>query len=127
MPMMPANSGTIVAELPEQTFDRFREEGKRQGASVEELASYAVVYCVADLAGDRIAADDLPRPPRGSRRFGRTRLTVMLQPFASDVLEQESQRLGLSAEELVVAAITYYVDDADSGRLAHKLPPQPDR
>jgi hypothetical protein len=63
---------------------------------------------------------------------GRT-LTLSLDGFAWEALEQERVRLGVSLEELVSFSVLYYLADSDSGRLARRItaspyldPPPPD-
>jgi hypothetical protein len=50
------------------------------------------------------------------------RLTVDLDPFAWEALEEESAQLGVPLEELASFAVLYYLADRDSGRIARRLP-----
>lgn len=49
-------------------------------------------------------------------------LRVHLSDFAWEALEEESTRLDVTIEELVGFSVLYYVADADSGRIARRLP-----
>lgn len=51
------------------------------------------------------------------------RLTLQLDEFGSQTLEQESARLGVTEEELMRFALLYYLADLDSGRIARTIPP----
>jgi hypothetical protein len=62
-------------------------------------------------------------PPVGQRDRGSERtLSLRLDPFGWEALEQESNRLGVSQEELVGFAVMYYLADADSGRITRRPP-----
>jgi len=50
------------------------------------------------------------------------RLTIGLEPFAWEALEQEAARLKVSVEELASFGVLYYLADGDSGRIARRLP-----
>jgi hypothetical protein len=54
------------------------------------------------------------------------RLTLDIDTFAWEALEEESAQQGVSIEELASFAILYYLADSDSGRIARRLP-QPQR
>ncbi len=49
-------------------------------------------------------------------------LQVHLSDFAWQALEEESARLNVTIEELVGFSVLYYIADADSGRIARRLP-----
>jgi hypothetical protein len=51
------------------------------------------------------------------------RLSLQLDEFGSQALEQESARLGVSEEELMRFALLYYLADVDSGRVARSIRP----
>lgn len=53
------------------------------------------------------------------------RLTIDLDGFAWEALEQESARLGVPVAELARFAVLYYLADGDSDRIARRLPPDP--
>ena len=48
-------------------------------------------------------------------------MTVKLDGFAWDAIEQESARTGVPVEDLVGFAVVYYLADIDSGRLARRI------
>jgi hypothetical protein len=52
-------------------------------------------------------------------------VTVRLEGFTSEALAEESARLGVSVQELVAYAVTYYLADVDSGRVARRLSREP--
>jgi len=62
-----------------------------------------------------------PQPDKDRRRA----LAVSLPPFTWEALALESERLGVSEEDLVRYAVLYYVADLDSGRIARRLPEHP--
>jgi hypothetical protein len=66
-----------------------------------------------------VCADDNPEA-RG-KRVAR-RLTIGLEPFAWEALEEEAARLEVSIAELASFAVLYYLADGDSGRIARRLP-----
>jgi hypothetical protein len=49
-------------------------------------------------------------------------LTVTLEEFATEALEAEARRQGVRPEEVAAYAISYYLADRDSGRIAHRVP-----
>jgi hypothetical protein len=55
--------------------------------------------------------------------------TLALDGFAREAVEQEAERLGISASELVTFAVLYYLADLDSGRIARRISrsPYPDK
>lgn len=48
-------------------------------------------------------------------------LTVRLDDFAWEALEQESAQLGVSVEDLITFSVLYYLADVDSGRIARQI------
>jgi hypothetical protein len=48
-----------------------------------------------------------------------------MDAFAWETVEEESARLGVSAEELVAFAVLYYLADVDSGRVARRITRSP--
>jgi hypothetical protein len=52
-------------------------------------------------------------------------LTVRLDGFAWEALEQESARLGVPVEELITFSVLYYLADIDSGRIARQISKSP--
>jgi hypothetical protein len=53
---------------------------------------------------------------RQTREGGR--MTVELDGFAAQAIDQEAARLGVEVDELVSFSIMYYLADVDSGRIA---------
>ena len=49
-------------------------------------------------------------------------VTLRLDGFAWESVEQESSRLGIPVEELIAFAVLYYLADLDSGRIARRVP-----
>jgi hypothetical protein len=60
---------------------------------------------------------------RGASPSGATQrsVTVSLEGFAWEALAEESARLGVPVQELVAYAVTYYLADVDSGRVARRV------
>jgi hypothetical protein len=65
--------------------------------------------------------------PAGDRKGvpAQRTLTVRLDGFAWEALEQESARLGVPVEELITFSVLYYLADIDSGRIARQIPKSP--
>lgn len=53
---------------------------------------------------------------------GERSLTLRMEGFALEAIEQESARLGVAVEELAAFALQYYLADLDSGRIARRFP-----
>jgi hypothetical protein len=68
--------------------------------------------------------------PSGDGRAveGARSVSVALQGFAWESIEQESARLGVPVEELISFAVLYYLADVDSGRISRRISrgPYPD-
>ena len=52
-------------------------------------------------------------------------LTLGLETFAWEAIDEESVRLGVSVEDLVAFAVLYYLADIDSGRIARQISRSP--
>jgi hypothetical protein len=52
-------------------------------------------------------------------------VTVRLDGFAREAVEEESARLGVSVDDLVAFAVLYYLADIDSGRIARRISSSP--
>lgn len=52
-------------------------------------------------------------------------LTLRLESFAWESIDEESERLGVSVEDFVSFATLYYLADIDSGRLARRITRSP--
>jgi hypothetical protein len=50
---------------------------------------------------------------------------LRLDGFAWEAVEEESDRLGVSVEELARFSVLYYLADLDSGRIARRIPDTP--
>ena len=73
----------------------------------------------------RVVSDS---PTRGDRQIlGAKRVTLQLEGFAAEAIGEESDRLGVSAEELVSFSVLYYLADMDSGRIARRIATSPYR
>ncbi len=55
-------------------------------------------------------------------------MTLALEGFARESVEEEAIRLGVPVQELVSFAVLYYLADVDSGRIARQVcrSPYPD-
>jgi hypothetical protein len=70
-----------------------------------------------------------PREDRAAERqraasassVGERSVTVGLEGFAWEALAEESARLGVPVHELVAYAVSYYLADVDSGRVARRV------
>lgn len=72
------------------------------------------------------------RPPVSARPTGgdpdvraERSVSVRLQGFAWEAVEEESARLGVSVEEFVAYATLYYLADVDSGRISRRISGSP--
>ncbi|MGP0100343.1 MAG: hypothetical protein ACLPUT_01810 [Solirubrobacteraceae bacterium] len=62
----------------------------------------------------------------GDRTAGGDRsVTVHLQGFGLEAIEQESARMGVSVEDLASFAVQYYLADVDSGRISRRISRSP--
>ena len=52
-------------------------------------------------------------------------VSLQLDGFAREALEQEATRLGVSPEEVMTFAVLYYLADLDSGRIAREISTSP--
>ena len=52
-------------------------------------------------------------------------LTLRLEDFAWETIEQESAHLGVSVEDLIAFSVLYYLADIDSGRVARQITRSP--
>jgi hypothetical protein len=57
-------------------------------------------------------------------REGRV-LTLQLDGFAAEAIDEEAARLGVSVDELVSFSVLYYLADVDSGRIARQIATSP--
>jgi hypothetical protein len=101
-----------------QVFD-----GRRRSSAMEdELQSRShrsiSLAVVASASGGGHAGDTSADADFHTERS----LTLAVDPFAWEALEEESAQQGVSVEELVSFSILYYLADSDSGRIARRLP-----
>lgn len=62
-------------------------------------------------------------PTDGRQRFGRERgLTLRLDRFAWEAIEEEAERAGVPVEDLIAFSTLYYLADLDSGRISRQIP-----
>ena len=64
-----------------------------------------------------------PRQPACS--IANRHVTLTLSGFAWEAIERESASMDVSVEELLSFAAMYYIADADSGRIARRIPSGP--
>jgi hypothetical protein len=57
-------------------------------------------------------------PPSISRQHG---VTLRLDRFAWEAIEEEADRVGVPIEDLIVFSTLYYLADLDSGRIARRI------
>lgn len=69
-----------------------------------------------------MCADDSPQASGEHDARVARRLTIGLDAFAWEALEQEAAKLNVSIAELASFAVLYYLADGDSGRIARRLP-----
>jgi len=58
--------------------------------------------------------------PRGTRE--QRDLTLRLDRFARETIDEEAARLGVPVEELIAFSVLYYLADVNSGRIARAIP-----
>jgi hypothetical protein len=86
--------------------------------------------CKPTAASIGMSAERRPNPPasggaerKRARGDAGRRLTVGLDAFTHTALAEEAARLDVSIEELARFAVSYYLADLDSGRIAREGPP----
>jgi hypothetical protein len=52
-------------------------------------------------------------------------VTLRLDGFAGEAIDEEADRLGVSVEELVNFSVLYYLADVDSGRISRQIATSP--
>ena len=60
------------------------------------------------------------REDRGDRR-----VTLQLEGFAAEAIDEEADRLGITVDELISFSVLYYLADMDSGRIARRIASSP--
>ncbi len=68
-------------------------------------------------------SDSLARYDRHNR--GSRRLTLQLEGFAAEAIDEEADRLGITVDELISFSVLYYLADMDSGRIARRIATSP--
>ncbi len=65
--------------------------------------------------------------PAGDRQGvrGERSLTLPLDGFAWEAIEEQSASLGVAVEDFIAFAILYYLADVDSGRVARRISRSP--
>jgi hypothetical protein len=64
-------------------------------------------------------------PARDPRVQGGRSMTLELDGFAGEAIDEEADRLGVSVEELVNFSVLYYLADVDSGRISRQISTSP--
>jgi hypothetical protein len=67
-------------------------------------------------------------PPRSGEAQGEhtdRQVTVTLEGFAWETLDEEAAREGITTEELVTFSVLYYLADVDSGRISRRISRSP--
>jgi hypothetical protein len=69
----------------------------------------------------------MSRPRSGEAQDEHTerRLTVTLEGFAWETLDEEAAREGITTEELITFSVLYYLADIDSGRISRRISRSP--
>jgi hypothetical protein len=65
-----------------------------------------------------------PAEERGGERGERT-VTLRMEGFAWEAIEQQCDAAGVSVEEFLVFSALYYLADVDSGRVARQIARSP--
>lgn len=74
----------------------------------------------APAGGSRGASAEEQRGPHGERS-----LTLRMDGFAWEAIEQQCDSLGVSVEEFIAFSTLYYLADIDSGRVARQIARSP--
>jgi hypothetical protein len=67
-------------------------------------------------------------PPRSGEAQGEhtdRQVTVTLEGFAWETLDEEAAREGITTEELITFSVLYYLADIDSGRISRRISRSP--
>jgi hypothetical protein len=67
-------------------------------------------------------------PPRARDAQGehtRRSITLSLEGFAWEALDEEAAREGITTEELITFSVLYYLADIDSGRISRRITRSP--
>ena len=66
-----------------------------------------------------------PRPTREQRVRSDRSVTLGLERFAWESIDDQAAREGLTAEELITYAVLYYLADIDSERISRQISRSP--
>lgn len=69
------------------------------------------------MSASRSAQDQSVRADRS--------VTLRLERFAWDAIDEEAARAGLTTEELITFSVLYYLADVDSGRISRQISRSP--
>ena len=72
-----------------------------------------------------VCADDSPGARGDIKASIPRKVTLKLDAFGWEALEEQAIKLGVSIEELASFSVLYYLADHDSGRIARLLPKKP--
>jgi hypothetical protein len=69
----------------------------------------------------------MSRPRSGEAQDEHTErsVTLTLEGFAWETLDEEAAREGITADELITFSVLYYLADVDSGRIARRITRSP--
>jgi hypothetical protein len=66
-----------------------------------------------------------PRPGEAQGEHTDRHVTVTLEGFAWETLDEEAAREGITTEELITFSVLYYLADIDSGRISRRISRSP--
>jgi hypothetical protein len=66
-----------------------------------------------------------PRSGEAQNEHTERRVTLTLEGFAWETLDEEAAREGVTTDELITFAALYYLADVDSGRIARRITRSP--
>lgn len=66
-----------------------------------------------------------PRSAEAQDEHTERSVTLTLEGFAWETLEEEATREGVAMDELIAFSVLYYLADIDSGRIARRITSSP--
>jgi len=66
-----------------------------------------------------------PRSGEAQGKHTKRCVTLTLEGFAWETLDEEAERERITSDELVTFAVLYYLADVDSGRIARRITRSP--
>lgn len=66
-----------------------------------------------------------PRPGEAQDEHTERSVTLTLDGFAWETLDEEAAREGITTDELITFSILYYLADIDSGRISRRITRSP--